>query len=72
MTAIPALAASRKASAVVAIALLLAAFAEAELRRGAPGPLYPFTWIPFRGQLESPLSGMASLLETVWPAIARS
>jgi VanZ family protein len=72
MTAVPALAASRKASAVVAIALLLAAFAEAELRRGVPGPLYPFTWIPFRGQLESPLSGMASLLETVWPAIALS
>lgn len=72
MMAVPALAASRKASAVIAIALLVAAFAAAELRHGVPGARYPFMWIPFSGQLESPLSGMASLLETVWPAIALS
>jgi VanZ family protein len=72
MISVPALAASRSASAGVAIALIVAGFAAGELRRGVPGTRHPFTWIAFSGQLESPLSGMASLLETVWPAIALS
>jgi hypothetical protein len=40
------------------------------LRAEPFGRLYPFSWVPFGSELESPLNGMAAFIETLWPAIA--
>jgi VanZ family protein len=72
LIALPAFALGSRHCAVLSAALLLAGLAAAELRSEPSGVFYAFTWIPFRAQLENPLTGIASLLETLWPAIALS
>jgi VanZ family protein len=70
--AMPAVALRPRRCAIASISLILGGFAVAELRGGILGAFFPFTWIPFRSQLESPLTGIASLVVTLWPAVALS
>lgn len=36
----------------------------------APGPVRPFNWIPFAGQMRSNIDGFATILGSLWPFIA--
>ena len=54
----------------ISAALIVGGFAVAELHAESPGFTYPFTWVPFKAQLEHPLIGIASILENIWPAVA--
>jgi len=59
-----------KAVAAVSALFIIGGFAIAELASDPGGPTYAFNWIPFAGQLENPLIGIASILEDLWPAAA--
>jgi VanZ family protein len=72
LVALPAFAMRPTRCGEIAIGLLVGGLAAAELHTDGRGDFYPFTWIPFSSQLESPLTGIASLLETLWPAVALS
>ena len=60
----------RRLAAWIGFGVILGATFVSELRANADGPTYAFNWIPFRGQLENTLVGIASILEVVWPAAA--
>ena len=60
---------STRATAWLAITLIAAAFASAGLR-SLEGPLYPFNWIPFIGEMDRNLNGFASILGGLWPFVA--
>ena len=57
-------------SAWIAVLLILAGFAVDQMRANPDGLFHRFTWIPFSAHLEHPLVGMASILESLWPATA--
>jgi hypothetical protein len=50
--------------------LILGGFACAELAAGPGLVRYGFNWLPFRAQMENPLTGLWALLEGLWPAAA--
>lgn len=52
----------------VGAAFVLGGFTVDELAAASGGVMSAFSWIPFRAQLENPLVGIASILETIWPA----
>jgi VanZ family protein len=54
----------------IAVLVILAGFAVDQMRADPGGLFYRFTWIPFSAHLEHPLVGMASILESLWPATA--
>jgi VanZ family protein len=56
--------------AIVSASFIVGGFAIAELVSDPAGVTRPFNWIPFVGQMENPLIGIASILEDVWPATA--
>ena len=60
---------SCRAAAWLAMALIASAFAVAGLR-SMGGPLYPFNWIPFIGEMGRNLNGFASILGGLWPFLA--
>ena len=60
---------SGRATAWLAITLIAVAFASAGLR-SMEGPLYPFNWIPFIGEMGRNLNGFASVLGGLWPFVA--
>lgn len=48
--------------------LILGGFAVDELRSNPLGVFNRFNWMPFAAHLQHPLVGMASILESLWPA----
>ena len=52
--------------AMIAVA---AGFIVAEMR-SMDGPLHPFNWIPFAGEMDRNIYGFASILGGVWPFVA--
>jgi hypothetical protein len=68
--ALPFLALRKRAVAAVSASFIVGGFAIAELASDPTGITYPFNWIPFAGQMENPLTGIASILEDLWPAAA--
>jgi len=61
---------SMRAMAWASAALISAGFLVFELTSDPSGQLTPFNWIPFRGHMVNPLTGIAAILETIWPAAA--
>ena len=59
-----------KAVATVSAMFIAGGFAIAELASDIAGVTHAFNWIPFAGQMENPLIGIASILEDLWPAAA--
>ncbi len=59
-----------RARAWIAALLVLGAFVVAEFAGETSGRFYAFNWAPFRGQLSSTLTGMAAILQVLWPAAA--
>ena len=59
-----------RAIAVISASFIVGGFAIAELASDPAGATRAFNWIPFVGQMENPLIGIASILEEVWPATA--
>lgn len=54
--------------ACVGAVLILGGFACAQLSPGAAGVPHPFNWVPFGGHMQNPLTGVAAILEVLWPA----
>ena len=67
---LPFLALRTRAVAAVSALFIAGGFAIAELASDATGVKHAFNWIPFVGQMENPLIGIASVLEDLWPAAA--
>ena len=59
-----------RAMAWAGAALICAGFLVFELASDPTGHLMAFNWIPFRGHMVNPLTGIAAILETIWPAAA--
>jgi VanZ family protein len=59
-----------RAMACTSALLILAGFSCAELASGSGSIRFVFNWLPFRGQMENTLTGIASTLEFLWPAAA--
>jgi VanZ family protein len=70
LLALPFRAARSRTLAAMSALFIVGGFAIAELASDAAGRTYPFNWIPFAGQMENPLIGIASILEDLWPAAA--
>lgn len=68
--ALPFRALPAKAVATVSAMFIVGGFAIAELASDVAGVTHAFNWIPFAGQMENPLIGIASILEDLWPAAA--
>lgn len=68
--ALPFLVLRTKAVAAVSALFIAGGFAIAELASDPSGATHTFNWIPFVEHMESPLTGIASILEVVWPAAA--
>src|SRR5688500_2793380 len=47
---------------------VLAGFVCAELTPGSDVARYPFSWVPFGGHRQHPLTGITTILEVLWPA----
>lgn len=60
---------SVRAAAWAAIIAVAAGFTVGELQ-SMDGPLHPFNWIPFAGEMDRNLNGFASILGGVWPFVA--
>jgi len=58
------------ATALASASFIVGGFTIAELAVDPAGITYPFNWVPFVGQMENPLIGIASILEDLWPAAA--
>jgi VanZ family protein len=54
----------------VSALFIVGGFTIAELASAPSGATQPFNWVPFVGQMENPLIGIASILEDLWPAAA--
>lgn len=54
----------------LAFFLVFAGFCVAETVAVAPGRLYPFNWIPFRGHMINTMHGIGSLLEAIGVCVA--
>ncbi len=59
-----------RAMACTSALLILGGFACAELASGPGSTRSAFNWLPFRGQMENTLTGIASTLESLWPSAA--
>ncbi len=70
LLALPFVTLRAKAVAAVSALFIIGGFAIAELASDPGGATHAFNWIPFAGQLENPLIGIASILEDLWPAAA--
>ena len=57
-------------TAVASALFIIGGFTIAELATDPGGVTHPFNWVPFVGQMENPLVGIASILEDLWPAAA--
>jgi VanZ family protein len=68
--ALPFLVLRTKAVAVVSALFIVGGFTIAELASDPVGVTHAFNWIPFAGQMENPLIGIASILEELGPAAA--
>jgi hypothetical protein len=67
---VPFLALRARAMACTSALLILAGFTCAELASGSGSIRSAFNWLPFRGQMENTLTGIASTLEFLWPSAA--
>jgi len=59
-----------RAMACTSALLILGGFTCAELASGSGSIRSAFNWLPFRGQMENTLTGIASTLEFLWPSTA--
>ena len=60
----------RSAQTLLAMFCVLSGFVVSELYSLAGGGLHPFNWIPLAGQLDDTVSGLGSILDTIWPFMA--